>query len=127
MIKIVAFISLFVTYLVYSIIVYTKGTEKDISLSASEQSNIKKGSHLFQQYNCTSCHQLYGLGGYLGPELTTAYSDPARGELYMKTFLKGGGPRMPNFHFKDVEVDALISFLKYVDESAITYKVSRTK
>jgi nitric oxide reductase subunit C len=127
MIKIVAFISLFVTYLVYSIIVYTKGTEKDISISAAERSNIKKGSHLFQKYNCTSCHQLYGLGGYLGPELTTAYSDPARGELYMKVFLKAGGRRMPNYHFKDEEINALISFLKYVDESAITYKTPGSK
>jgi nitric oxide reductase subunit C len=79
---------------------YTKGTEKDFSVSAGEQMKIKTGSDLFQQYNCTSCHQLYGLGGYLGPELTTAYSDPGRGEMYMKAFLKAGGPRMPNFHFK---------------------------
>jgi nitric oxide reductase subunit C len=122
MIKIVAFISLFVAYLLYSIIVYTKGTEKNIVVSADEQSRIKNGSHLFQRYNCTACHQLYGLGGYLGPELTTAYSDPVRGELYMKAFLKAGGPRMPNFHFKEEEVNALISFFKYVDTTAITYK-----
>jgi nitric oxide reductase subunit C len=122
MIKIVAFITLFTAYLVYSIVVYTKGTEKDITVSSEELTRIKNGSQLFQQYNCTACHQLYGLGGYLGPELTTAYSDPARGELFMKTFLKAGGPRMPNFHLKDEDVNALISFLKYVDASAITYK-----
>ena len=122
MIKIVAFVSLFTAYLVYSIIVYTKGTEKNFSVSAGEQMKIKTGSDLFQQYNCTSCHQLYGLGGYLGPELTTAYSDPGRGEMYMKAFLKAGGPRMPNFHFKEEDINALISFLKYVDETAITYK-----
>lgn len=122
MIKIVAFISLFVTYLVYSIVVYTKGTEKNNVISTDELTQIKKGSLLFQQYNCSSCHQLYGLGGYLGPELTTAYSDPARGELFMKAFLKAGGQRMPNFHFSEEDINALISFLKYVDESAITYK-----
>ena len=122
MIKIVAFISLFVAYLLYSIIVYTKGTEKNIVVSPEEQIKIKNGSLLFQQYNCTACHQLYGLGGYLGPELTTAYSDPGRGELYMKAFLKAGGRRMPNYHFTEKEINALISFLKYVDESAITYK-----
>jgi nitric oxide reductase subunit C len=127
MIKIVAFISLFVAYLVYSIIVYTKGTEKNIVVSAGEQIKIKNGSLLFQRHNCTACHQLYGLGGYLGPELTTAYSDPARGELFMKVFLKAGGPRMPNFHFKEEEINALISFLKYVDESAITYKTPGPK
>lgn len=122
MIKIVAFISLFVAYLVYSIVVYTKGTEKNNVVSSDELTQIKKGSLLFQQYNCSSCHQLYGLGGYLGPELTTAYSDPARGELFMKVFLKSGGQRMPNFHLSDDEINALISFLKHVDESAITYK-----
>lgn len=122
MIKIVAFISLFVAYLVYSIVVYTKGTEKNNVVSSDELTQIKKGSLLFQQYNCSSCHQLYGLGGYLGPELTTAYSDPARGELFMKAFLKAGGQRMPNFHLSDDEINALISFLKHVDESAITYK-----
>jgi nitric oxide reductase subunit C len=122
MVKIIAFISLFVTYLVYSVIVYTKGTEKNIVVSAEEQIKIKHGSDLFQQYNCTACHQLYGLGGYLGPELTTAYSDPARGALYMKVFLQAGGPRMPNYHFKDQDINALISFLKYVDTTAITYK-----
>jgi nitric oxide reductase subunit C len=127
MIKIVAFISLFVAYLLYSIIVYTKGTEKNIAVSEQEQLNIKNGSLLFQQYNCTACHQLYGLGGYLGPELTTAYSDPGRGELYMKVFLKAGGRRMPNYHFKEEEINALISFLKYVDASAITYKSPRTQ
>lgn len=127
MIKIVAFISLFVTYLLYSIIVYTKGTEKNFVVTSQEQIKIKNGSLLFQQYNCTACHQLYGLGGYLGPELTTAYSDPARGELYMKTFLKAGGRLMPNYHFNEDEINSLISFLKYVDTTAITYKNPRTQ
>lgn len=122
MIKIVIFTLLFITYLAYSIVVYTRGTEKKSVAGPDELQAIKKGSLLFQQYNCTACHQLYGLGGYLGPELTTAYSDPARGEMYMRTFLKAGGRRMPNYHFKDEDINALIRFLKLVDESAVTYK-----
>jgi nitric oxide reductase subunit C len=122
MLKIAAFTLLFISYVAYSIIVYTKGTEKSFSYSTAEWQKINQGKDLFQQYNCTACHQLYGLGGFLGPELTTAYSDKLRGELYMKTFLKNGGLRMPNFHFKDNEIDAIISFLKYVDTSAISYK-----
>ena len=122
MLKIAAFIVLFFSYLVYSVFVYTKGTEKNFVYSKSEWQKIDHGKMLFQQYNCTSCHQLFGLGGYLGPELTKAYSDTLRGELYMKAFLKNGGPRMPNFHFKDDDIDALISFLKYVDTTAISYK-----
>ena len=123
MVKIVIFSSLFGIYLLYSFIVYTKGTKNNIVVSAEEQLKIDKGKQLFQQYNCTSCHQLYGLGGYLGPELTTAWSDPNRGELYMKAFLKAGGLRMPNFHFEDNEIEAIISYLQYIDSTAITYKI----
>jgi nitric oxide reductase subunit C len=120
--KLIIFACLFVLYSLYIIIVYTKGTDNAVAITAADQLKISKGKKLFQQYNCIACHQLYGLGGYLGPELTTAYSDKTRGELYMKAFLKAGGQRMPNFHFKDDEVDAIISYLKYVDTTAVTYK-----
>ncbi|MEK7224880.1 MAG: cytochrome c [Bacteroidota bacterium] len=122
MAKVVVFGSLFGLYLLYSIIVYTRGTKNIVVPAAEEQVQIKKGKLLFQQYNCIACHQIYGLGGYLGPELTTAYSDKSRGELYMKVFLKAGGQRMPDFHFSDEDVNALISYLKYVDATAITYR-----
>lgn len=122
MVKVVAFGSLFGLYLLYSIIVYTRGTKNIVIPAAEEQVLINKGKQLFQQYNCIACHQVYGLGGYLGPELTTAYSDRSRGELYMRAFLKAGGQRMPDFHFNNEDINALISYLKYVDITAVTYK-----
>lgn len=109
-------------YAAYSILVYTKGTDLSYSFSAREQTLINRGMEIYQQHNCTACHQVYGLGGYLGPELTTAWSDPLRGEAYIKAFLKNGGPRMPQFHFSEEEIQALLSYLRYVDSSAITYK-----
>src|SRR5262245_11266602 len=122
MVKIAAFTILFGIYLIYSFTVYTKGTEISLSVSAEEKTGISKGKKLFQQHNCIACHQLYGLGGYLGPELTTAFSDPNRGEIYMRTFLMAGGQRMPNYHFSTEEISSIISYLKYVDETAVTYK-----
>lgn len=122
MVKVVVFGFLFGLYLLYSIIVYTRGTKNIVVPAAEEQVQINKGKLLFQQYNCIACHQVYGLGGYLGPELTTAYSDKNRGELYMKAFLKAGGQRMPNFHFNDEDINTLISYLKYVDATAVTYR-----
>ena len=122
MFRIVIFLSLFIAYATYSFVVYSKGTESNVSVNVNESVKIIHGKKLFQQYNCTACHQLYGLGGYLGPELTTAYSDPSRGELYIRAFMQAGGQRMPNFHFQKEEIDAIISYLKYVDETAITYK-----
>jgi len=121
--RIGVFLFLFAGYVLYSSVVYTKGTENNLQLSNAELTKIDNGKKIFQQYNCVACHQLYGLGGYLGPELTTAYSDKKRGEQYMRIFLKAGGMRMPNFHFTDGEVNDIISYLKYVDSSAITYKM----
>jgi len=122
MVKIITFILLFCSYLVYSAVVFTKGTSASIVVTEAHEAPAINGKALFQKYNCIACHQLYGLGGYLGPELTTAYSDKARGEIYMKAFLQAGGTRMPNFRFTPEEVDDIISYLKYVDATATTYK-----
>jgi nitric oxide reductase subunit C len=116
------FALLFGAYVFYSLMVYTRGTDHALHYTRAELAAIRQGKDLFQQYNCIACHQLYGLGGYLGPELTTAWSDPSRGESYLKAFLQNGGVRMPQFHFTDQEVDALIRYLRYVDSTAVTYK-----
>ena len=120
--KITGFLVLMILYLGYSGLVYTTGTANSLQFSAAELVRINKGKSLFQQYNCIACHQLYGLGGYLGPDLTTAHSDPARGELYMKIFLQAGGARMQKYAFTEEEINSIVSFLKYVDSTAITYK-----
>ena len=78
MAKIAIFSALFGLYLLYSFTVYTKGTDNNVTVSATERLKINYGKQVFQQYNCIACHQLYGLGGYLGPELTTAFSDSNR-------------------------------------------------
>ena len=108
----------------YSLLIYTTGTQEDISLPAKEQQLVTKGKALFQQHNCQSCHQLYGLGGYLGPDLTTAYSDPSRGENYMRALLQSGGNRMPDFNFTKEEINHLIAYLKYVDSTATPIKTA---
>jgi nitric oxide reductase subunit C len=122
MIKVFTLLILLVSFTVYSFIIYTKGTESNIILNEEELGLVKEGKQIYQQYNCMSCHQIYGLGGYLGPELTTAFSDRHRGEDYMRAFLKSGGRRMPDYKFKPGQIDALISYLKYVDSTATPIK-----
>ena len=107
-----------ISYCLYSIWVYTAGTDTCEYMSVHES----EGKAIFEQHNCESCHQLFGLGGYLGPELTTVISDPTRGALYARAMLHAGGTRMPDFHFSEQEIDALIAYLAYVDRSATTYK-----
>jgi nitric oxide reductase subunit C len=124
MAKVATALTLVFLYAGYSLLIYTKGTQEDISLPAGEQVLVTKGKALYQQHNCQSCHQLYGLGGYLGPELTTAYSDKTRGEAYLKAMLQSGGNRMPNFSFSEEEINQLIAYLKYVDSTATPLKTA---
>ena len=121
MYRIVIFLSLFSLYLVYSLLVYTKGTELEIKTN-SESKTIQDGKMLFQQYNCISCHQVYGLGGYLGPELTNSFSDSLRGPVYIKAFLKNGGNGMPNFKLADNEIESLLKYLQNIDQSTIKFQ-----
>ena len=76
---------------------------------------VSAGWNLWQEKNCQSCHQLYGLGGYVGPDLTNAAS--ITGPAYMRSFIISGTDRMPNFHLEPGEVEQLISFLQWVDKS----------
>ena len=86
------------------------------------------GKLLFQQYNCQACHQIYGLGGYMGPDLTNVFSTPGKGPVYMTAFLQSGTNRMPNFHLSQHDISSLIAYLATVDSTGYSpiqkYKIS---
>ena len=89
--KIWIFLTLFFAFATYSSWIYTGATDYGTVMTTRQQ----LGKKIYQEYNCQSCHQIFGLGGYLGPELTTAISDKTRGEAYVKAFIEnGGGTRM---------------------------------
>jgi nitric oxide reductase subunit C len=75
------------------------------------------GEVLWQEYNCTACHQFYGLGGYLGPDLTNIISNPTKGPEYAKAFFNSGIKSMPEFKFTEEEKNQLIHFLTHVDRT----------
>ncbi len=101
---------------IYNYIVYN--TEGYVAVEKLSPMAVK-GQQLFQSNRCWSCHQLYGLGGYLGPDLTNAYSHEGKGPLYIKAFLNSGVKSMPQFHFSEDEQNALVEYLKQVDETGI--------
>lgn len=96
-------------FLIYSGYLYTNLPRGEKSLDTMAD----KGKMTWQKYNCGSCHQVYGLGGYLGPDLTNTYSK--KGEEYIKAFLKGGTPVMPNFHLDEASISSLVAYLKNMD------------
>lgn len=108
-------ITLFALFSFYTAFVYTKATARATFTMNDE---AFKGKMLYQKFNCTACHQLYGLGGYLGPELTSAYSQKAQNDAYFAAILKNGTLRMPDFNLSDKEVNQVIEYLKYIDQTS---------
>ncbi|MBD81512.1 MAG: nitric-oxide reductase [Crocinitomicaceae bacterium] len=100
---------------IYTGVVYTHSSEEKPNITE----RALKGQILWQKNNCTACHQLYGLGGYLGPDLTNIHSSPKKGPAYIKAFLNSGVKMMPNFNFTEEEKDQLIAFLEAVDRTGI--------
>lgn len=113
------FWGLFVLFSINTAIIYVSGSENDPADKFLTQ-GAKDGKLLFQEYNCISCHQIYGLGGYMGPDLTNVMSEPNKGEGYVKSFIQNGTLRMPNFKLTESEVSALAAYLNYIDKTGIS-------
>lgn len=90
---------------------------RDLSNQTKLNAESLRGQQLWQKNNCFSCHQLYGLGGYLGPDLTNIYSDRKKGPAYIRSMLNSGIRSMPRFNFGESDKDAIIAFLKAVDKT----------
>lgn len=105
------FMTLCLAFIPYSLYVYTRGTEASHIEPMSDEARY--GQALFQKHNCVACHQFYGLGGYMGPDLTNVVSNS--GPAYTRAFLMSGTQRMPNFNLNDAELDAMVAFLEFVD------------
>ena len=101
-------------FCVYNFLIYSS-EERKISIKLSPKAI--KGQTLWQNNNCWSCHQLYGLGGYLGPDLTNIYSNPNKGEKYIKAYINSGVKSMPKFNFSETEKDNLVAFLQLIDST----------
>lgn len=99
---------------IYNYIIYTsKSAYNTVHLSQ----NAIKGENIWLKHNCNSCHQIYGLGGYLGPDITNVYSREGKGEKYIKTIINSGINSMPKFNFSDEEKDLLVQFFKEIDQT----------
>lgn len=95
------------TYLVYS-----DSTETRV-LEGAELA----GRRVWLEHNCQACHQLYGFGGFLGPDLTNAASRLQKPQLAAQLSLGKG--QMPKFDLPEDDVDALWNFLSAMDETGI--------
>lgn len=107
------FISLLIAFIVFNTIIYSIPTYSTIK----NPSNIAEGKMVWQKNNCHTCHQLYGLGGYLGPDLTNVLSKPGYSPDYIKGIIKGGVKQMPAFNLSENELNDLLLFLTAANTS----------
>ncbi len=73
------------------------------------------GQKIWHQNNCQSCHQRFGFGGFLGPDLTNAMSRLPREQLDA-VLTKGTSP-MPAFNLSEDEIDAIEAYLLEIDQT----------
>lgn len=101
-------------YAFYNREIYTeKADYGDFKLSEK----ALNGERLWLENNCNACHQLYGLGGYLGPDLTNVTSRPDKSDEYLKVMMISGIKSMPKFDFSPDQQDQILQFLKEVDRT----------
>lgn len=85
-----------------------------------------EGENIWLQNNCNSCHQIYGLGGYLGPDLTNVYSAKNKGEKYIQAIVNSGIKSMPKFNFNEDEKSQLVQFFKEIDQTGYYPDINAT-
>jgi nitric oxide reductase subunit C len=110
----VVLLLLLIFFSIYNFTIYTSKTDYG-KVHLSEKAI--KGENIWLKNNCNSCHQIYGLGGYLGPDLTNVYSNKNKNEYYLKAMLNSGVKTMPKFRFNSDEKEELIQFLKEIDQT----------
>ena len=97
----------------YSAMVYTATPNLEPRRPLTE--SAAHGQRLYQEYNCVACHQFFGLGGYMGPDLTNVASE--KGIAYARAYISAGSRRMPDFDLSEAEIESLVDFLVFVDGS----------
>lgn len=79
-----------------------------------------EGARFWHANNCQACHQIYGYGGFIGPDLTNA---AARGEPELRRrldqALSHGPSGMPVIPATPADIDALNAWLAAIDRTGI--------
>lgn len=108
----IVFTVLCLAFIIYTFSIYFDDAEK--SSVATQHTKAGEGKLVWQKHNCQSCHQLYGLGGYLGPDLTNVSSKIAN-DIALEAIISSGNERMPSYHMDKTEMQALLAFLHAMD------------
>lgn len=106
--------SLVCAYIGLSVIAYTDhgGPPSGQPLTSRERSGLE----VWRKNNCQVCHQIYGFGGFLGPDLTNVVDDERSDDDFVK-ILTVGYKKMPAINLSDEECVAVLAFLRAVNRT----------
>lgn len=106
--------ALVAAFAVQGFLVYTDSTGREMPpLSAA----ALQGRDVWLDRNCQACHQFYGFGGFLGPDLTNAASRLTRARL--DEVLTVGSRQMPPFHLSPDEITLIEAYLREMDATGV--------
>ena len=76
-----------------------------------------RGRQLWHEHNCQSCHQLFGFGGFLGPDLTNV--SPTLTDARLESILTVGSGQMPPLDLDAPQRHAIRQFLDEIHETGV--------
>ncbi len=75
------------------------------------------GKQVWLAKNCMVCHQFYGMGGYLGPDLTNVHE--RLGDETLAWVMRNGRGSMPDMDLSEAEIYALVVFLEEMGDTGV--------
>lgn len=86
--------------------------------SSPADQDLARGIQVVHGKSCMVCHNINGAGGQVAPSLNGVVD--RYGEEWLRTWLRNpqavrDGSRMPNFHFTEEEITAVITYLETLD------------
>jgi len=101
-------------FAIQTTLVYSDPTGRELPQLSEE---ALEGREIWLARNCQACHQFYGFGGFLGPDLTNAASRLNRARL--DSVLTNGIAQMPAFHLTATQISAVATYLREMDATGV--------
>jgi nitric oxide reductase subunit C len=108
------FALLVATYAAVSVVAYSDHPRQD---AGPVLTNLERaGLDVWRANNCQACHQLYGFGGFLGPDLTNLVDD-TREDAEFRGLLTEGFGKMPALRLSPEDQTAVLAFLRAMNRT----------
>ena len=107
---------LVISFVVQTVLVYSDSTADQF---APLSPLAKTGREIYHGHNCYTCHQIYGFGGFLGPDLTNVTQRVDR-ERFDQILTTGSEKmQMPAYKFSPAQIDALVAYFENINATGI--------